>query len=163
MSSFISVLKGIFSGDTLIFVILFAVFFAYASFLGRGRLISLILAFFPATTLFNNFPFINSLLVLSGDKLVTLNKVVIFLIFLVPISYVINRYMFATSDFTGSTKILRTAGLSICAVAMLLIFSYSTVSLDTFYNFSPQVDSALTGMSKLFYWNVGVLALLAFL
>lgn len=163
MSSILTTLKGIFSGDTLAIVILLAFFFAYASFLGRGKLISLILAFFPATILFNSFPFANSLIVMSGDKLITLNKVAVFLIFLVPVSYVIDRYMFATSDFTGSTKILRTLGLSICAVTMVLIFSYSTVSLDALYNFSPQIDSLFTGLDRLFYWNIGVLALLAFL
>lgn len=163
MSSILTTLKGVFSGDTLAIVILLAFFFAYASFLGRGKLISLILAFFPATILFNGFPFVNSFLVFSGDMLMTLNKIGVFLIFLIPASYVIDRYMFATSDFTGSIKILRTLGLSICAVAMVLIFSYSTVSLDAIYNFSPQIDSLFNGVSRIFYWNIGVLALLAFM
>lgn len=163
MSSILSTIQGIFSGDTLAIVILLAFFFAYASFLGRGRLISLILAFFPATILYNSFPFSADLIFLTGDMLITLNKVAIFVLFLAPISYVINRYIFATSDFTGSTKILRTLGLAICATAMVLIFSYGTISLDPIYNFSPQIDSLFAGLDRTFYWNIGVLALLAFL
>lgn len=163
MASLITSLKAFFSGDTLFLCIAFVVFFAYAMFMGRGKIISLILAFYPATLLYNLFPFTAKLVVLHGDKLIALNKVCIFLIFLVLLSIIISRYIFSASEYTGSAHLLRTAGLSICGVILLLVFSYSTVDLQIFHDFAPKIDALFTGISKLFYWNVGVWALLAIL
>ncbi len=55
--------------------------------MGKSRIISLILAFYPARLLFENFPFMSKLLVLDGPNLLLLNKVLIFLLFLVEFAH----------------------------------------------------------------------------
>ncbi len=163
MSSLFLTLKSIFSGDTLFIVIAFAFFFGYAMLLGRGKIVSLILAYYPAVLLFNSFPFVNNLLVLQGDIMLTLNKIAIFLLFLAPLSILISRFVISESMHIGSSHFFRTAAFALCATALVLIFSYSTVSLDALHDFSPQIDLLFSSISRIFYWNTGILALFAFL
>ncbi len=163
MSSVISTLKGVFSGDTLVLVILFIVFFAYSMFLGRGRMLSFILAFYPASFLYINFPFVNKFLILHGDKMLALNKIVIFLLFLTPLTIIINRFIFQASDYVGSSKIFRTVGLSLCGVILVLVFAYAIAGMDALHDFSPKIDMLFSSMDRIFYWNLGIMALLAFL
>ncbi|MBI4155810.1 MAG: hypothetical protein HY507_01085, partial [Candidatus Zambryskibacteria bacterium] len=74
---------GILSSDLAVLIIVFLAFFFYGMYFGRNMLVSLILSYYPSVFLFQNFPFIDKLIFLSGNKLVVLNKVVIFLIFLI--------------------------------------------------------------------------------
>ena len=151
-----------FSSDIFILVILFIIFFAYAIYFGKNNIISLILAFYPAQLFYEHFPFINSLLVLKGDSLLILNKVLIFLLFLIPFSILIGRYIFKDSGY-GSMHYVRIAGYAVAMVILVLIFSYSIISLDVFHNFSPSIDVLFTPGNHIFWWNLAPLLLLFFL
>ena len=151
-----------FTNDIVILVLLFVFFFVYSLYLGKGAIISLILAFYPAQFFYEHFPFINSVMFLKGDTLVLLNKIGIFLLFLIPITILFGRYIFHDSGY-GSAHYFRIAGYSLLAVALVLVFSYSIISLDGVHNFSPFIDALFTGVDHIFYWNIAPIAVLFFL
>ncbi|KKR45459.1 MAG: hypothetical protein A3G47_00605 [Candidatus Zambryskibacteria bacterium RIFCSPLOWO2_12_FULL_39_45] len=163
ITSYLSYFKGLFSFDMAVLVVLFIIFLAYTLFFGRKMMISLILAFYPATLLYKTFPFIQKLLVVSGDKFLIINKIVIFLVFLVPLFIIISRYISSESSYTGSSHIIRTVGLAIVGVILILLFSYSTVSLDPIYNFSSSIDILFSTTDRVFWWNLAPLLVLAVL
>jgi hypothetical protein len=163
MTAYLSKITGFFgsfSGDMIFLVTVFILFFAYTMYFGRGRMLSFILAFYPAAILFKSFPYLDKLIVLHGDKLVLLNKIVIFFIFLIPLDIIINKFIFSESEYSGSMKLLRAVGLAISATLLVVLFSYGILNFDIFHNFSPTIDAFLANPAKLFYSNLAPLALL---
>lgn len=150
------------SSDIVILVLIFIFFFVYALYLGKGAIISLILAFYPAQFFFEHFPFINKAMFLKGDSLILLNKVLIFLLFLIPLTILFSRYVFHDSGY-GSMHYVKIAGYALLCVALVLVFSYSIISLDSIHNFSPTIDALFTGVDRIFYWNIAPIAVLFFL
>lgn len=166
MSSTISKLSGlsaIFSADLGFILVLFVFIMGIAYFIGRSSLISLILSFYPATLLFKTFPFISKVIFLKGDVLETLNKVGLFLLFLIPITIIVRRFIFSLSDYTKGEGLLRLFGLSIAFLILVVFFSYNVVNYDVFHDFEPQIDTIFTITDSQFYWNIAPIALLAFL
>lgn len=142
-------------------LIFFLIFFAYVMYFGRGMLVSFLIAFYPATILYKSFPFLDKLTVLSGDKLILLNKIGIFLLFLIPLTIIIDRYILSLSDYMAPTVILRNIGLALSAVVLIVLFSYSTLNYDLLHDFSPKIDSLFTSNHSTFYWSLAPIALLA--
>jgi hypothetical protein len=149
--------------DIFVLVSIFVVMFLYGLYFGKNSLVSLILAYYPAVFLFQTFPFVEKLTVLKGDKLLMLNKVGIFLLFLIPISIIINRYIFAESSLTKTAHSFRIAGLALVSLALVLLFSYTVVDLSIFYNFSSTIDGLFANLTLIWVWNVAPLVLLTFL
>ena len=161
-SSTLSQIGHFLKGDMLFFVVGFVLLLIATLYAGKGRVISLILAYYPASMLFNTLPFINKLLILQ-DKMLVLNKIAIFLIFLIPLSIIINSYIFSESIHTGAPHLLRMVGLALIMLVLVVIFSYSVVNYDVFHNFTSSTDSLFTPLSRIFYWDVGIFFILAFL
>ena len=105
-------LRSVLTSDIVALGVIFAVFLAYIMFFGRNMMISLILAFYPSTLLYKTFPFIDKLMIVQGERLLIINKGVIFLIFLVPLTIIISRYVLSESVYTGSSHIIRTHGFA---------------------------------------------------
>ncbi len=161
-SSTFSQIGHFLKGDMLFFVVGFIMFLIIALYAGKGRVISFILAYYPASILFSTLPFINKLLVLQ-DKMLVLNKIAVFLIFLVPLSIIINSYIFSESMHSGVQHLFRTSGLALIMLILVVVFSYSVVNYDSLHNFTTSTDALFTPLSRIFYWNIGIFALLAFL
>ena len=161
-SSTISQIGHFLSGDLPFFVATFLLFAIFTLYFGRGRIVSLILAYYPATILFNSLPFINRLLILQ-DKMLIVNKIAIYFIFLIPLSIVLNNYVSSESTYSGASHLVRTGGFALIALILLIMFSYSTVNYDLFHSFGDSVDHLFTPLSRVFYWNLGIFTLLAFL
>ncbi|MFA7216651.1 MAG: hypothetical protein WC095_01565 [Candidatus Paceibacterota bacterium] len=137
---FSNLLNGSFvSTDIIALLVLFIIFFSYSLYFGKNRIISLILAFYPALYLFSSFPFRDKLIFLQGDTMILINNIVLFLLFLVPLDIIIGRYI--SSIGYGGMKYLKITGYSLGLVVLVLIFSYSVVSLDSLYNFGSSVDN----------------------
>ena len=153
----------IFSGDLIFIISIFIILFALTMYFGRGRAVSLILAFYPATLLYTTFPFLEKLMFLGGEKLLVLNKLAVFLVFLIPISIIINRFVFSASEYTGSNNMVRSGGLALSILILIMVFSYGTLNLDIFHDFGPQIDSLFSTANLVFYWNLASIALLALL
>ncbi len=96
---------------------------------------------------------------MKGESLLLLNKVLIFLVFWIVLDILIGRYVFQDSGY-GSMHYARLAGYAVAMVIIVMIFSYSIVSLDVVHNFSPSIDVIFTGADRLFWWLLAPLALL---
>jgi len=153
---------GLFSSDLVFLATIFVVFLVYGLYFGKSKIISLILSFYPTTYLYHLFPYVEKLVVLKGDKLIFLNKVGIFLLFFIPISIVVNRYVFADS-FTGNSNMLKCAGLSFACLLLFVLWSYTTINIDAIHTFSPQIAQIFDSGPKIFYFNLLPIVLLAFL
>lgn len=154
--------SGSFTTDFVILVVIFLIFFFYGMFFDKRRLISLILAFYPARFLYEHFPFMSRTIVLHGSQLIVLNKTFIFLIFLILIDIIISRYIFSES-VASSMQYLRLGGFSIALTILFLIFYYTVLDISIFYNFSSSIDALFATTPYLFWWNLAPLALLLIL
>ena len=161
-SSTFSQIGHFLTGDMLFFVTSFIIFLVFTLYAGKGRVISLILAYYPASILFSTLPFLNKLLVLQ-DKMLVLNKIAVFMIFLIPLSIIINSYVLSESIHTGAQHLFRTAVLALILLSLVVIFSYSVVNYDVFHNFTSSTDVLFSPTSKIFYWNIAIFAILAFI
>lgn len=150
------------SSDIVFLITIFVLFFIYTIYFGKSRVISLILAFYPAQFFYKSLPFLDSLIFLKGDKMIVLNKILIFGLILVLLSILFGRYVFHDSGY-GSTKYFKTAGYSLAATIVLLIFAQSVINIDALHNFSSNVDVLFNAPDRVFWWNLAPLALLMFL
>ena len=165
-SSLVTKYKSFFgdlSSDIIYLLAIFFVLFAYAMYFGRGRIVSFILAFYPATLLYNTFPFMEKVILLKGEKLILLNQLGVFLLFLVLLNIIINRYIISISDYSSSSHIMRNGGLAFISLVLIVVFSYGTLNLDLFHDFAPPIDNLFNGEDKIFYWNIVSIIFLAFI
>src|SRR5262245_14971416 len=110
------------STDIIVIFILFVLVAAYGFYRSKGKLISLILSFYPAILLFLNFPYTNSLLIFNKTaSQIFISKCIIFLIFLVPIHLILNRIISSTYDY-GTSRLTQIAVLAICVLILILTF-----------------------------------------
>ncbi len=150
------------TNDIIVLGTLFILFATYALYFGKSRIVSLILAFYPAVFLYEQFPYASKLMFLHGDQPILLNKILVFLIFLIPLNIIIGRFVFAESGYGGSFHFLRVAGLALAGTMLALVFTYSVIDLSLFYSFSPTI-SALFVSAYIFWWMLAPLVLMFFL
>lgn len=163
MGAFLSGIVAVVGGDTLFLLSIFTLFFVSALYFGRGHVISYILAYFPAAVLYSSFPFLSHLIVLPTEKLIVVNKLVIFLVFLLPLTIIINRYIFTAGDYNGASTTLKSLGFASSATIIFLLFCYTTVNIDLLHDFSPQIDALFIGSASTFCWTLASLGILAIL
>ncbi|MEQ1500023.1 MAG: hypothetical protein ABL917_01470 [Parcubacteria group bacterium] len=152
---------AMFSQDMTFILSLLLLFWASTLYFGKGKIVSFILSFYPATFLYKSFPFIDKLTFLTGDKLVVVNKLGLFLLFSIPIYIIINSYVFSVSEYTGTSHLVRGGALAIASLVTVMLFYYTTLDLSIFHDFGPRIDSLFAGNNLVFYWNLGVIAILA--
>lgn len=156
-------ISGLVSGDIGFLLVLFVVVIGFSFYAGRGSIISAIISFYPASLLYKTFPFLDKVIFLTGDKLIVFNKIGLFLLFLIPITIIVNRFIFSVSGYGGGENMLRLAGLALAFLILVILFSYTTVNYDVFHNFSASFDSLFGVEERQFYWILAPLALLAIL
>lgn len=150
------------SGDITFFLVLFFVLLGYGLYFGRGMIVSLILGFYPAVILYMTFPFTSKLIVFTGGKIELLNNLGVFLLFLIPLVIVIDRYSYTPSEYSGTFGIFRTLAFVLCAIILIVGFSYFVTNYDLLHDFSPKIDSIFATNGAVFYSAVVPLILLAF-
>ncbi len=153
---------GYLSSDIIFFLVALIFFVGFIMFFGKKTAVSVILSFYPATILYNFFPFTQKLVIFSDPQFEILNKLIIFLILFVPICIIIDRYV-ADSEYSSSVGILRVAGFSLAFLILIVLFSYAVASYDTLHNFGPQIDALFAGTDRIFYWSLAPLIILGFL
>lgn len=163
MSSIISKLSSFLTGDIIFLLAVFTVLFVLTMYLGKGRLVSVILAFYPATLLYKSLPFLNKLIMAKGDQGVLFNKLIVFVVILALIYLAINKFISHYAEYGPGEGALRTGGFVLAFLIILVVFSYTTVNLDLIHNFGSQIDAIFGSEARLFWWNIAPLALLSFL
>lgn len=158
MPSFVTSLIKALSGDLIFLLVVFALFLGCTMYFGRNKVASFIIAFYPATLLYNTFPFINKLLIL-GPSYTVVNKILIFILFLYLVYIAINKYV---SLYDESSSGLSKGGLALSSLILVVLFSYSTVNYDSLHNFSPTIDALFQGLGRVFGWSIAPLILLRF-
>ncbi len=159
----VGVVSGSITSDAIFLGVIFIILIGASYYFGRGFIVSLVISFYPASLLFKLFPFTEKLLFVTGEKMLVLNNIAIFMLFLIPITVIVNRFVFTASDYSGGENILRLAGLSLAFLVIIVLFSYNTVNYDTFHNYSSQIDAIFDPSSREFYWLLAPIALLAVL
>ena len=162
MPTQIAKILSFFSGDILFLVVVCVIFLGYVVYFGRNQAVSLILAFYPALFFYKMFPYVNKLIVLHGEKLITLNQICIFLVLLMVLNFVIDKYVFSSSELGGSFGIVYNLLLSFAMLVLVLVFSYTTVSIDPLYNLSSTIDNLFAGNNP-FWWSLVPFLVLAFI
>ena len=160
MSAILNKVTSALSGDLVFLLVLFVVLFICTLYFGKNRMASIVLAFYPTTFLYNSFPFINKFIVLSGDRGVIINKILIFLVFFVLVSVAINKYV---ALYNESSNAFRKGLLAFAVLILILVFSYTTVSLDLFHDFSTSIDALFGSTNMIFWWSLAPLVILAFI
>jgi hypothetical protein len=151
------------SSDAIFLIVVFGLFFVFTLYLGKGRMTSLAISFYPTVILFNSFPFLSNLIVLHGVQLIVINKIIVFLLFLIPVNIILDKYIFSEMESAGSSHIFRVVGLALSGVILVMIFSYSVVNFDSLHDFSTGIDNIFGSTNMIFYWNLVPLAILAIL
>ncbi|HZS42872.1 MAG TPA: hypothetical protein VFA52_01500 [Candidatus Paceibacterota bacterium] len=142
-----------YGADLSILVILFILTAVYGLYWGKQRLVSLILAFYPAILLFLNFPYVNNLLLIKATAgQIFVSKCVIFLIFLIPIHLIFNRFVFGDFGFNSNRKFLQAAILSISILILIIVFFYRVVPLTNVYSVSLPLARYLSTSKDFFWW-----------
>ncbi len=158
----LSTLTGWLGSDIVFIASLFFIFLVFAMYFGRGRICSLILAYYPSVILFNSFPFTNKLTSLgSGEGMVALNQAAVFLIFFIPLNFIIHRSLFCDTGSEGKS-FGKSVGLAFGALVLFVVFAYNVVNLDAFHNFSGTLDKLFSVDDYLFWWELAPLAIMGF-
>ncbi len=160
MSGFIEKITSSLSGDLLFLIVTFVVIFLAVAYFSKSKIISIILAFYPATFLYNQIPFFDKLVFLKDGTGAILNKLGIFLILFVIISVVINKH---TSSYDDSSGFMGKIGLTVCVLVLFMVFSYTTVDLNIFHNFSGSIDTLFMGVGRVFGWSLLPFMILMFI
>jgi hypothetical protein len=160
MSGITTKITGALSGDLVFIFVVFVIAFVCVMYFGKSRMVSFILAFYPATLLYNNFPFLNKFLLASGEVGLVVNKIVIFLTLFLFVNLAINKYV-ALYDVSSST--FRNGGLAIAILVLIILFSYSVINFDLLHNFSGAIDQLFQGTGRIFGWSLVPLLILWFI
>lgn len=162
-TSIVSKISHFLTGDIIFLLFVFTVIFLLTMYLGKGRLVSMILAFYPATILYKACPFVGKLTFADNAKGALFNQLGVFLIFLVLIYLGINKFISHYAEYGPGEGALRTGGFVLAMVIILLLFSYTTINLDLVHDFGSQIDSMFASPSRIFWWSVAPLVLLGLL
>lgn len=160
MSGLLTKITSSLSGDFLYLLVVFVLVFICSVYFSKSRMVSLILAFYPATFLYNQIPYFDKILFLKGDTLIVLNKLAIFLVLFILTSVVINKHTFTYNESSG---FLGKIGLSISLLVLFMVFSYSIVNLDVFHDFSGSIDTLFMGLGRVFAWSLLPFIILMFI
>lgn len=150
------------TADLIVVGITLLIFFLISLYFGKAKLISLILAYYPAVLLYNSFPYLQSILFAKGESLLILNKLVVFLIILILLSIAIGRFIFSESGYGGS-HVVRHIGFSVAATVLFFVFIHSIITINFIYKFSPSIEVLFGTADKIFWWLLFPLILIFFL
>lgn len=156
--SYFSNISGL-TADLLLIGAVFIIFLLFSFYFGKSRLVSIILAYYPAVLIYNNFPFINSMLVLKGESLLVLNKFLIFAVIITILSIAIGRFIFSESGYGGS-HIWRHIGFALGTTILSLVFVHSVINIDFIHKFSPTIEALFGTSSNIFWWEIAPIIIL---
>ncbi len=136
------------ASDFLIILILVTVFFLYAWYVGRGQLVSVLLAFYCAYALYVMFPFVSYLPTAPAlTALLAQSGVYLGLSFFFFI--ILRRVVVSDFLYVG---IFGLAALSFFGAAFLLALAYQVFPVASVYQFTPVIDLLFAPKEYFFWW-----------
>ena len=139
------------AGDFLIVILLLAVLFLFAWYVGRGPFVGVLLALYTAYAVYSIFPFMSYLP--SGPPATsTLAHIGLYAV-LTIIFYIILRRV-VVSDFLY-IGVFGLVVLSLLGAGFIIAVLYHTFSITTVYQFTPTIDLFFAPTEYFFWWFVG--------
>jgi len=135
------------ASDFLIIIVLFAIFFLFAWYIGRATLVSVLLAFYAAYAVYIEFPYAS--LLPTAPALTTFLAHVGLYFGLTFIFYLVLRRV-VVSDFLY-VGVFGTIILAFLAAAFTLALAFHVFAVATIYNFTPAITT-LFAPAKYFFW-----------
>ncbi len=138
------------ASDFLIILILVTFFFLYAWYVGRGQLVSVLLAFYCAYALYVMFPYMSylptapALTALLAQAGVYLG--LSFLFFIILRRVVVSDFLYI--------GILGLIALSFLAAAFLIALAYQVFPVASVYQFTPAIDLLFAPKEYFFWWFI---------
>ncbi len=136
------------ASDFLIIIILFAIFFVFAWYIGRATLVSILLAFYAAYAIYVSFPYTSFLP--TAPAITALLAHVGFYFALAIVFYVILRRV-VVSDFLY-VGIFGTIILAFLGATFVLALAYHVFPVADVYRFTPAVDLLFLPKAYFFWW-----------
>ena len=138
------------ASDFLIILILVIVFFLYAWYVGRGQLVSILLAFYCAYALYVMFPYM-SYLPTAPAMTALLAHVGVYLGLSFFFFIILRRVVVSDFLYIG---IFGLVALSFFAAAFLLAFAYQVFPVSSVYHFTPAIDLLFAPKEYFFWWFI---------
>jgi len=148
---------GTFVNDFLLIIILIGLMLFFMLRSGRRGVVSLTVATYVGLTLYNLFPFRDTILeATAGAPLASLSLMIVMLIGFTVIPYIILSRVVVT-DFLGRSGIIFLLMISFLLTAMLLASAYHILPIREFYAFTPVLDALFAPKEFFFWWFVSPL------
>jgi hypothetical protein len=138
------------TGDFLIVLVLFALFFIFAWYVGRGSFVAVLLAFYAAYAVYAIFPYMSYLPSAPASSSV-LAHIGLYLVLTIVFYIILRRVV--VSDFLY-IAVLGLAVLSLLAAGFVLALAYHVFDVTTVYNFSSAIDTLFAPVEYFFWWFV---------
>lgn len=143
------------STDTIIILIILGLSIGYTFYFGKDKIISLILSFYLASFIYENFYFINKLIIYkSTPTFLFFNHLTIFLIFFFIICLFLNKIILIDHSYSKIKKIIHSILLGGSFTGLVLLGSYHIISIEKIYNFSPTIDKVFYGANEFTIWLI---------
>ena len=138
------------ASDFLIILILVAVFFLYAWYIGRGQLVSVLLAFYCAYALYLMFPYM-SLLPTAPALTALIAQAGLYLGLAFLFFIILRRVVVSDFLYVGLFGLI---ALSFLAAAFLIALAYHVFPVAEVYNFTPAIDLLFAPKEYFWWWFV---------
>jgi len=149
------------AGNFLILLILTGILIGFSYRGGRGRIISLIVAFYAGYALYIVFPYTDDIVNASGST--TVKAIITIALYLAATFVPYHFIQRLTSGGFGVLSLVPRVILSFLAAAFLLALSYHVFYLSNIYSFPSPIDSLFAPDAYFFWWFIAPLVALVFL
>jgi len=139
-----------FASDFLIVIILFAIFFLFAWYVGRGSFVALLLALYTAYALYVAFPY-TSLLPTAPAMTTLLAHIGLYAAMILMFYIILHRVIVSDFLYIGIFGLIV---LSFLGAAFLIAFAYHVFPVASVYQFTPAIDILFAPKEYFFLWFI---------
>lgn len=140
-----------FGSDFLIVIALFAAFFLFVWYIGRGPLVALLLALYAGYAVYSFFPY-TSLLPTSPATTTLFSHLGLYAAITFIFFIILRRVVVSDFLYIGLFGII---SLSFLGAAFLLALAYHVFPVASIYHFTPAVALLFAPKAYFFWWFVG--------
>lgn len=141
------------SSNVMLVIILFAIFFLFALYFGKDKIVSLIISFYPAAFLVSNFPYFSTFIAPKATAFqIVVIKSAIFAVFFAASFYFIQKHLMLHFPYSKVSRMIQAAILSILAVALSHVFMRTVVPFTGVYKFTGSIAYIISTKEFIFWW-----------
>ncbi len=142
------------STDVILTAIGVAVLMAYGFYLGKEKLVSLLVSLYLGTLLFSLFPFLaNVTLFKENATQVAISHIIIFAIFVLGSEFILRKIISPGFSFSRVRGWMDIGLLSAANIGSLIVIGYKLLSFDAFYQ-PTLISISVLASSVTFFWTV---------